>query len=303
MIVKNESSIIKETLKLLTSKVKIDYYVICDTGSTDNTIEIIKSFFSENDVDGEIYLHEWKNFGHNRTLALQHAKNKCDYTFVFDADDYIVGNLDLSNLTSDSYMLKFGNNHHSYQRKVIVKSNLDWKFVGVLHECITCDSPTSQQQLLGDYYIVSGRTSSRNKNPNKYLDDIKILEEGFVDSLITNDGLHSRYSYYCANSCFDAGLKEKSIKWYKKTLTLNGWFDEKYNSCLKLYEIIQDESRFYYLVKSFTFNPNRVEGILELIKHYTCEKNYDVAWNFYLLVKNYQEHNIAQITAKRQPSC
>ena len=38
MIVKNESEIIVKTLKLLTDKIKFDYYVICDTGSTDNTV-------------------------------------------------------------------------------------------------------------------------------------------------------------------------------------------------------------------------------------------------------------------------
>ena len=289
MIVKNESEIITCTLKLLIDKIKIDYYVICDTGSTDNTIELITEFFKSVKINGEIHINEWKNFGHNRSLALEFAKHKCDYTLVFDADDYITGNLNLDNLTSDSYMLKFGNSHHMYQRKILVKSNLNWKFVGVLHECIICETSASHEQLLGDYYVVSGRTSSRNKNPNKYIDDANILEKGFMDSLITNDGLHNRYAYYCANSYADAGLKEKAIEWYKKTLTLNGWFDEKYNSCLKLYELINSESRFYYLVKSYTFNPRRVEGILELIKHYTCEKNYDIAWNYYSFIQNYYE--------------
>ena len=45
MIVKNESAIIGNTLKNLIKKIKIDYYVISDTGSTDNTVEIITNFF------------------------------------------------------------------------------------------------------------------------------------------------------------------------------------------------------------------------------------------------------------------
>lgn len=44
MIVKNESHIIEETLEKLCNKIKFDYYVITDTGSTDNTKEIIKLF-------------------------------------------------------------------------------------------------------------------------------------------------------------------------------------------------------------------------------------------------------------------
>jgi glycosyltransferase involved in cell wall biosynthesis len=43
MIVKNESKIITRLLKSLEQL--IDSYCICDTGSTDNTIEIIENFF------------------------------------------------------------------------------------------------------------------------------------------------------------------------------------------------------------------------------------------------------------------
>ena len=44
MIVKNESKIIA---RLLTSVSPIiDSYCICDTGSTDNTVEIIQNFFA-----------------------------------------------------------------------------------------------------------------------------------------------------------------------------------------------------------------------------------------------------------------
>ena len=73
MIVKNESHIIKFTLAKLVSKIKFDYYVICDTGSTDNTTDLIKSFFESKNIQGEIYHQTWKDFGTNRTLALQAA--------------------------------------------------------------------------------------------------------------------------------------------------------------------------------------------------------------------------------------
>ena len=45
MIVKNESKIIT---RLLDSLLKIiDHYVIVDTGSTDNTIEVISNYFKD----------------------------------------------------------------------------------------------------------------------------------------------------------------------------------------------------------------------------------------------------------------
>lgn len=47
MIVKNESHIIEKTLEHLTSIIDFSYWLICDTGSTDNTQNIIKLFFEK----------------------------------------------------------------------------------------------------------------------------------------------------------------------------------------------------------------------------------------------------------------
>ena len=89
MIVKNESHIIRETLVNICKYVKLDYWVISDTGSSDNTIDIIKSFFKEKEIPGEIHVNTWENFGHNRSLGLELSYNKTDYVFMFDADDKI----------------------------------------------------------------------------------------------------------------------------------------------------------------------------------------------------------------------
>jgi glycosyltransferase involved in cell wall biosynthesis len=96
MIVKNESHIIASTLQNILDHMQIDYWVISDTGSTDNTIELITAFFHEKNIPGEIFIDEWKDFGHNRTKMLEHAFNKTDYVFIFDADDLICGNVMLS---------------------------------------------------------------------------------------------------------------------------------------------------------------------------------------------------------------
>jgi glycosyltransferase involved in cell wall biosynthesis len=65
MIVKNESHIIRRTLEMLCSKVRFDYWVICDTGSTDSTREIIREFFSSSsssskgvNIPGELHCDE-----------------------------------------------------------------------------------------------------------------------------------------------------------------------------------------------------------------------------------------------------
>ena len=60
MIVKNESNIIE---RLLHSVLPIiDSYCICDTGSTDDTIQKITEFFIKHDKDGIIIQEPFRNF-------------------------------------------------------------------------------------------------------------------------------------------------------------------------------------------------------------------------------------------------
>jgi glycosyltransferase involved in cell wall biosynthesis len=104
MIVKNEANIIENTLMIIISKVPIDYWVISDTGSTDGTQDIIKSFFNFVGIKGELYEDKWVDFAYNRTKALEYAYNKSKYLMVFDADDKIIGNITLpKELTKDGY--------------------------------------------------------------------------------------------------------------------------------------------------------------------------------------------------------
>ena len=79
MIVKDESHVIVSTLENLCSNFKFDYWVISDTGSTDNTVELITRFFHEKQIKGEISNDKWENFGHNRSIALAKAYQKTDY--------------------------------------------------------------------------------------------------------------------------------------------------------------------------------------------------------------------------------
>lgn len=122
MIVKNESHVIEKTLQNLCNKLRIDYWVISDTGSTDNTVELIENFFDKKQINGEIYNDEWQDFGHNRTLALNQAYNKTDYLFIFDADDKILGEINIpNNLDKDGYLLKIGTDF-TYNRPLLINN-------------------------------------------------------------------------------------------------------------------------------------------------------------------------------------
>jgi glycosyltransferase involved in cell wall biosynthesis len=95
MIVKNESKIIT---RLFDSVLPIiDCYCICDTGSTDNTIDLIYEYFKNKGIPGKVVKEPFKNFCHNRNFALQSCLGMSDYVLLLDADMILeINNFDKS---------------------------------------------------------------------------------------------------------------------------------------------------------------------------------------------------------------
>ena len=70
MIVKNEEEVLENCLKSVEGVV--DEIIVVDTGSTDRTIEIAKSF------DAKVYNYEWNNdFAAARNYSLKKALRLC----------------------------------------------------------------------------------------------------------------------------------------------------------------------------------------------------------------------------------
>ena len=68
-MVKNEERNIR---RLFTSvRSWIDGIVLCDTGSTDGTVELAKTLLEEMGLPGRIYEFAWENFGKSRTNSFQ----------------------------------------------------------------------------------------------------------------------------------------------------------------------------------------------------------------------------------------
>lgn len=302
MIVKNEAHLIVQTFKHLAKYIQFDYWAINDNGSTDGTQDLIRAYFKEKGIPGILDETPWQDFAFNRTVAFRAAFGKTDYAFVWDADDEIHGDFRLpETLTADSYLFTYGNASGArYSRCQLFKNNLRWKYVGVIHECPMSDEPGLQQQqdrVEGDYYFVSGRTGARNRDPDKYLKDALILEKAFHEAVEKKDGIYNRYAFYTAQSYSSCGRHEKSIEFYKKVLGLENWAQEKYMSCIEIYDqyaaLKKEEEGLRYLVESFRYDSRRVEGIYRLIKYYCIHGPVEVAMAYYTLIQNYLENEYA----------
>jgi hypothetical protein len=303
MIVKNESAILRSTLENLTKYIKFSYWVICDTGSTDGTQDIIKTFFAGKNIPGELHEDKWENFGHNRTLALERAYKKSDYILIFDADDSFKGNFKLPKLEStaaktpntiDRISCKFGyGDDFTWYRPVILNNNIKWKYFGVLHEYIDCIEPGYQPVSInvdGDYYIEA-RTigGDRNRDDKKYYKDAILLEKALEEE--TDQGLKSRYTFYCAQSFRDYHDFPNAIKYYLMRTT-QGCFEEeihvsyfnagklmigvnemrKTNETLPSYSEQEIEKTLF---DGWKMMRDRSECLYELAKYYRIKGDYD----------------------------
>jgi glycosyltransferase involved in cell wall biosynthesis len=82
MIIKNEGPLLGRLFDSVKGFVK--EYCIVDTGSTDQTINVLKSM----DIPGTIFEEAFVDFGTTRNVLLQKCREKttCDYLLLLDAD-------------------------------------------------------------------------------------------------------------------------------------------------------------------------------------------------------------------------
>ena len=290
MIVKDEAPIIEECLRHVCDKFNIKEWVICDTGSSDGTQEIIRKFFELEGIKGELYEDEWKDFGHNRSLAIKRALGKQEYILTWDADDRLVGDISLpTNLCVDAYKLKFGGGNVSYDRPLLVNTHLDWTWVGVLHEFITRSKPGVYSESLrvkGDYYVKCGHFGNRSKVDNKYAKDAEVFEKA-IASLDSNGdpwNIRARYAFYCANSYKDAKNYELAAKWYKERINLGGWREEITVSYYELgHQLMlqgKEKEAITAWLEGYSYDPTRASCLFEVANYYFKKGNDVMAYMY-----------------------
>ena len=168
----------------------------------------------------------------------------------------------------------------------------------MLHEYIACvDKEESSLAIQGDYYVESGRSGSRNKDPNKYINDAAVLERGFHQEM-GNGGdraLAERYSFYCAQSWMDAGPAyiDKSIEWYQRVLNQNNWAQEKYYSALCLGDLYNKKGDKYnslkYYCKTMEYDEERIEGVASVMEILRADGNHVMVNALYHKYKDYNK--------------
>jgi glycosyltransferase involved in cell wall biosynthesis len=269
MIVKNESHIIHEVLEC--TKDLIDTWCIVDTGSTDNTIQIIKNFYDIHNIEGKLYECEWKGFGPSRSEALKLCDGQMDYILMIDADDLIsypgektfkgfLKNI-LKQHIPNALNINIKRGNIDYQRTQLFKANDGWRYVGVLHEYPTNDKPNNRfVNLPSEFYMIGRTMGSRSmQEGNKYLRDAETLL-----AEVLRDPENDRNVFYLAQSYRDGGNLFEAIKWYKKRYEMGRWKEEQcvcaMNLSRLLFENLEESKEWAW--KAHECSPERSESLI-----------------------------------------
>ncbi len=313
MIVKNESKIIERMLNSL--KPILDYVSIEDTGSTDNTVEIIEKWGVDNNIKTKISYYEFINFGVNRTHALEEARKSfadSDYFILSDADFIweISDDFKKELLNAPIYYVKqYKNCGFEWGNIRLLSNKKEFKCYGVTHEFWDGKNPKEN--------IRTGKLSSikikdlcdGGCREDKFIRDEKLLKKALCQEKESYDHqiLYERYHFYLAETLKNLGKTHESIDYYQKRIDIGGYQKEEIYYCMfqigKLFKDIYDKTKDQkdfdkaeeYYLKAADFDKRRVEPIYHLVKMYREYEKYEKGYEYAMKGKQYKYDSTIQL--------
>ena len=289
MIVKNGGDsleyILNENLDL------IDRWTILDTGSTDNTIDIINKVLVGK-KKGNLYQEPFINFRESRNRCLDLAGKKCKFIITLD-DTYIIkGTLRnfLNEIRGDQYSNSLSfyirSDDVEYTSNRIIKSESNLRYIYRIHEVISPKNNLNVMVPIIYSYIFDFRSDyMQNRTMNRKKLDLELLY-GTIKEYPDD----SRAYYYLGQTYNLLG--EYQLAYENYILRMNhkdeGFFQEKIDAIFeaarianfKLNKPWNECEELYY--KAYNLDKNRPDSLYYIGIHYYLEakKNINILDNF-----------------------
>lgn len=285
MIVKNEAKIIERCLDEVSW---IDGLVISDTGSTDDTIEVIEAWRKRHNKLGTVVQNPWKNFGHNRNEALIEARKWCaangldltkTYFLMIDADMIFTGGKKLRNVIdqADLWDIRQQNATIIYHNLRVVRASLDVVCKCPTHEYYDILTPGATRKTFEDAVIEDiGDGGSKSDKAER---DIRLLKEA-----LTTEPKNCRYWFYLANTYRDIRDFANAILAYHQRIEIGGWFEETF--CATVYKgdchmaLGQISEAITMYLSAYQIDPQRSESLIRLATFYRANSHHHLAMLF-----------------------
>jgi predicted O-methyltransferase YrrM len=268
----------------------IDKWTILDTGSTDNTIEIINKVLVGK-KQGELYQEPFINFRDSRNRCLDLAGKSCKFILTLD-DTYIIKN-DLRKFLdtvrgdqfSDSFSLYINSGDSEYGSNRVIKSYTDLRYKHRIHEVINDKDNNNVFVPKQHAYILDERFDYMEERTNKRKElDLKFLEEE-----VEENPMEPRTYYYFAQTYKCMGNSEMAYKYYLKRaeFTNSGFIQERVDAVFEAARIANFElnkpweecMRLYE--KAFKIDESRPDALYFIGIHYYLKGDNATAYKYF----------------------
>lgn len=298
MIVRNEAHVILECLESVRNW--ISSFAILDTGSKDNTVELIRKYFHEQELEGTIEQIPGVSaiefdFGARRTQALQLAQSRpgVDWVYVMDADNIWTGDIPIFKILNrdprvDALRLPYRPEDKSTLmfRETLFRNRADlgWYYDGVRHEFLGSKITTHRVDVPAKYvsrgWIVDRRKGARNQDPQKFIIDALALE-----LYLSRVPESPRNVFYAAQSWKAAGNYVFAMARYKQRTKMASFWEEVFVSyfeiarCMQLLMYTEPEilAAFEECHRHF---PKRMEPLHEMANIHEYRENWKKAYEY-----------------------
>jgi len=261
----------------------VDCVVAVDTGSKDNTILVIEKTCKELKLPLHLCEDKWRNFGHNRSLMMQHAKHKADYSFVMDSDEIleIDEKFDRKSLSGDVIMVRTDGGGYYYYRDRIFRNALNWKWIGAAHEFAHTDMGFGPKQIAYGLLLKLRPKTGNSHIQRNYDLLLQDYEKNPADS---------RTLFYLGESSHDLGNYDKAIDYYTRRTKITYYPEEQWYAAYKIgmcywakKEFDNAENAF---LRAYGMRPTRMEPMYQLAKMTADKGDHARAIAFYQTALN-----------------
>ena len=272
MIVRNEADVIERCLASV--KPHIDHWTIVDTGSLDDTPQLVLDALEG--VPGMLYHRPWQNFGHNRTEALELARGTAMYHLIIDADEVLEdGDLlgvwaadqcDERNEPASVGTLEVTENGTSWESPRILLDAAAYRYEPEVHALPVSDLEVRSEQTPGGirHFNDGGCKAGRNEWLVEHL-----------EAKVHTDEDDARSWFYLAQTYRDMGRRDDAIHAYMVRAGLGGWEQECYVSLLEAGRLQNDPE---LLIRAWLLQPHRLEALYDASWRLRHEGNYRAAY-------------------------
>ena len=308
MMVKNEKKRIHVTLNSMNSY--IDALIVFDTGSTDNTMDIIKSHCEKHKMNLYMIQGDFVDFSTSRNVLLDYADTvDVKFLVLFDVNDELQGGEKLvsfckKQIDTDTtgYLVCqhwWSGKFDKYFNVRMVKNRTGWRYRGVVHEWMkdtTQEGPepaTPIYRLNDDIILYQDRTKDDDKSGKRFSrDKILLLEE------YNKNPVEPRTLFYLAQTCSCLNQIQDAYYYYKIRTTVEGFQEEKFHAFLRCGDLSITLKHEWHSTLSWYMkaveHSLRAEPLIKIADYYKFVKNWALAYTFINLACriNYPSHCI-----------